>query len=80
MKKKGKIIHYTKSRLFVIKLDHIVSPGSYLLDASRKKIAVVIDLIGPISEPYCIAKPLVKKPESLVGKEVYSRLEKKRKE
>jgi len=78
LKKVGRISHITRSGLFVIELEEKISPLTYLLDSSKRKIAIAVDLIGPITKPFCIAKPLVRKPESLIGSEVYVKLERRR--
>ena len=71
MKKAGKIIHYTKYKVFVIEAVGKVIPNTYLVDNTGKKIGTVIDVIGPISKPFLVVKPLVNNPEKYVGKEVY---------
>ncbi|RLG60936.1 H/ACA RNA-protein complex protein Gar1 [Candidatus Geothermarchaeota archaeon] len=78
MRKVGKILKLTKGKLFVIKLNRKISVGSYLYDSSKKRIGAVIDLIGPVNSPYCISKPLVEKPEKLIGINVYVKLERRR--
>lgn len=71
MKKAGKIIHYTKYRVFVIEALGKVIPNTYIVDNTGRKIGVVIDVIGPITKPYLVVKPLVDNPHKFVGREVY---------
>ncbi len=71
MKEAGIIIHLTKSNLYVIKASDKVLPGTDLYDARGRKIAVCIDLIGPINKPYIVAKPLINQPNKYVGSYIY---------
>lgn len=74
----GRILHYTKSRLYVAEAGFKVLPSTLLYDDAGKKVAVVVDLIGPISQPFVTAKPLVESPEKLVGKVLYLRKQRRR--
>ncbi|HEW93473.1 H/ACA RNA-protein complex protein Gar1 [Candidatus Geothermarchaeota archaeon] len=78
MKKAGKILHYTKYKVFVIEADSKVIPNTYLIDDRGRKIGLVVDVIGPVSKPYLVVKPLIKDPEKYVGKEVYYTREKRK--
>ena len=71
MREAGKIIHYTKNRVFVIEATQKVTLDTYLVDASNRIVAKIIDVIGPINKPYLVAKPLVERPEKYVGAIVY---------
>ncbi len=71
MKKAGKIVHYTKYKVFVIEAEEKILPEDKLVDAKGRVIGEVIDVIGPINKPYLVVKPLVNKPEKLIGAEVY---------
>lgn len=71
MKELGKIIHFTKSKLFVIETKERILPGTELFDSKGRKIAISIDLIGPINRPYIVAKPIVNQPNKYVGSYIY---------
>ncbi|PCN50569.1 hypothetical protein B6U99_03800 [Candidatus Geothermarchaeota archaeon ex4572_27] len=71
MKEAGMVLHLTKSGLYVIEAKEKLLPNTDLYDASGRKVAVTVDLIGPINHPYIIAKPLVEKPERYVGGPLY---------
>ena len=78
MKKAGKIIHYTKYKVFVVEADKKVILNTYIVDDKGRRIGIVTDVIGPISKPYLVVKPLVENPEKYIGKEVYYIRERRR--
>jgi len=78
MKKAGKIIHYTKYRVFVVEAEEKIIPNTYVVDDRGKKIGVIIDVIGPINKPYLVVKPLIEKPEKYIGKEIYYLLKRRK--
>ena len=71
MKNIGRIIHYTKYKVFVAEAKKAVNLNISIYDDRKKKIGVVTDVIGPINKPYLVIKPLVDKPEKYVGKSIY---------
>lgn len=71
MKELGKIIHYTKSKVYVIKANEKITLDTYILNSSGRVIAKVIDIIGPVSNPFVVAKPLIDNPDKYVGATVY---------
>lgn len=71
MKNIGKIIHYTKYRVFVAESGRAVPLNTPIYDEKKKKIGIVTDVIGPINKPYLVIKPVVDKPEKYVGKNIY---------
>jgi len=71
MKKAGRILHYTKYKVFVVESSGKIIPNTYLIDDKGRKIGIVIDVIGPITKPYLVVKPLVNNPDKYIGKEVY---------
>lgn len=79
MKEVGKILHFTKSRFYVIPSKFKVLPQTSLYNSSGREVAVAIDLIGPIDKPFIIAKPKLKSPEKIVNATLYVRMEKRKK-
>lgn len=71
MKNIGRIIHYTKYRVFVAESRRAISLNTPIYDDRKRKIGIVTDVIGPINKPYLVIKPLVDKPEKYVGKDIY---------
>lgn len=71
MKPIGKIIHYTKYRLFVAEAREVVNLNTPIYTDRKIRIGIVVDVIGPINKPYLVIRPLVDKPEKYVGKEIY---------
>jgi len=71
LKEVGRIIHYTKNKVFVIEAREKLVPDTVLLDSRGGKLGKVIDVIGPINRPYLVVKPSLKNPEKYVGAYVY---------
>lgn len=71
MKELGVIKHYTKTRLFIVEAKEKLPLNTVIVDSRGKPYGEIIDVIGPITNPYLIVKPLVEKPEKYVGSPVY---------
>lgn len=71
MKEIGRILHYTKSKVFVIEANEKVPLRTEVFDDREEKVGVVVDVIGPINKPYLVAVPLIKEPHKYIGKIVY---------
>ncbi|MBS7655334.1 hypothetical protein KEJ50_02390 [Candidatus Bathyarchaeota archaeon] len=74
MKRLGKILHASKSRSLIVKLEKPNPPklGSKIFDEKLKEIGVVTDVFGPSTSPYISIKPLSSKIENYIGKVVYA--------
>ena len=68
----GTILHKASSGRLIIKAKTELSPGKVLLDSTGKKIAKIIELLGPVSSPYASAIPLTEEAPRSTGKSVYS--------
>ena len=73
MRRLGKVIHFSKTRTLIVKLDppKFVRPGTKTCDSKLKNVGIVTDILGPVSGPYASIRPAVAKPESVVGRMVY---------
>ena len=69
----GEVMHQAKSGRMIIKLRDKVRVGDVLLDAKGKKVAKVMELIGPVDSPYASAIPLTDRVKRYVGSKVYLR-------
>ncbi len=57
----GSVLHITKSKYIVVKLvkaDDLPPLGAEVVDANNEVIGRLIDIIGPVTQPYAIVKPL----------------------
>lgn len=63
----------------VVETDTKVLPPIPLYDSSGRKIAKVVDVIGPVNHPYLVCKALTASPEQLVGAKVFVEKEVRRK-
>jgi len=74
LRRLGKVLHLSKSRTLIVKLDppKFVRPGTKACDSKLKNVGVVTDILGPVSGPYASVRPMIAKPESVVGRIVYA--------
>jgi len=69
----GEVLHIAKSGRIIVKLSQKVNPGDILVNTKGKKLAKVVELIGPVKSPYASAMPLIDKAKKYVGTKVYRR-------
>jgi len=73
LKRLGKILHLSKSRSLILKLESDAIPklGSQVWDSKLKQVGVVYDIFGPTSAPYIAVRPTIPEPSTCVGKILY---------
>ena len=71
MQKIGTALHIAKSGRLIIKADHDVRAGQFIVDQTGHKIAKVAETIGPVKSPYLSAIPISDRVKRAVSKEVY---------
>jgi len=55
----GPITHITKSGLIITRIEdykNIPPIGSFVFDANGEKIGILVDIIGPITNPYAVVR------------------------
>jgi len=67
----GEIVHIAKSGRVIVKLNQKVNSGEILLDSKGRKVARVVELIGPVKAPYASAVPMTDRIKKYVGGKVY---------
>ncbi len=67
----GEVLHIAKSGRVIVKLSQKVNPGDIFVDAKGKKVARVVELIGPAKAPYASAVLLTDRAKKYVGTKVY---------
>ncbi len=67
----GEILHQAKSGRIIIKLIKDIKVGDILTDSKGKKIAKVVEIIGPVNTPYASAIPLTDRIKKYIGTKVY---------
>ncbi len=74
MREAGEILHIAKSGRIIVKLNQKVKvgPGEVLVDAKGRKVARVVELIGPVRSPYASAAPLTDRVSKYVGSKIYT--------
>jgi rRNA processing protein Gar1 len=74
LRRLGKVLHLSKSRALIVKLDppKFVKPGTKACDSRLRNVGFTMDIVGPVSGPYITIRPTVAKPESIVGRMLYT--------
>jgi len=67
----GEILHIAKSGRVIVKLSQKVNSGDILVDSKGKKLARVVELIGPVKAPYASAMPMTDRINKYVGTKIY---------
>lgn len=66
----------TPSKNVIVKTEKAPKIGSEVIDENLKVVGKVFDIIGPVSAPYAVVKPIVNDPVKLLNKPVYLLLSK----
>lgn len=74
MRRLGKILHLSKSRNLIGRLDKEIplKLGIQIVDSKLKVIGTVQDVFGPVDAPYISIRPTVAEPEKYAGRIAYS--------
>jgi len=73
----GKVMSVTPSQNLVVRTGKAPKIGAAVVDENLKVIGKVFDVIGPVSSPYAIIRPIVKQPEQLSNRQLYLLLSKR---
>ena len=77
MQRLGRVLNVTPSQNIVVKTENTPKIGSAVIDENLKVVGKVFDIIGPVSSPYAVVKPVIREPEKLSDKQLYLLLSKK---
>ena len=72
MQEIGEILHLARSGRVIVRLVEKVEEGQILCNERGVKIAKVIELIGPVENPYASASPLTNSIKKFTGKRVFA--------
>jgi RNA-binding protein len=67
----GRVLNVTPSRSLVVRTEQTPRIGLEVIDENLKVVGKVFDVIGPVSSPYAVVKPVIKDPEKLIRKQLY---------
>ena len=73
----GRVLNVTPSQNIVVKTDKTPQIGAAVVDENLKVVGKIFDIIGPVSSPYAVVRPVIKEPEKLTNKQLYLLLSKK---
>ncbi|AEH23880.1 Gar1/Naf1 family protein [Pyrococcus yayanosii] len=79
MKRLGKVSHYAKQGLLIVRTNWVPTLNEPVVDKNLKPVGIVKDVFGPVKAPYVAVKPKVKDPERYVGEVLYIDDRRKRK-
>jgi RNA-binding protein len=72
MMKLGVASHLTRRKRIIVKVQKIPKLNTKVYDEKGNEIGEVIDVLGPVREPYVAVKPIKNENlEELVGKELF---------
>ena len=80
MRRLGKILHVSKRGSLILRTDKTppIGPHALVLDKEANKIGTILDVFGPVKNPYVSIRPYEDvDPQKLVGQLVYLRKLKK---
>ncbi len=74
MKRLGKVLHISNRGSIIVRVDKTPPLGnkSIVLDKQAQEIGTIVDIFGPVSNPYIAIRPRRDfNPEKLVGQMLY---------
>ena len=64
-------MHLANSGRVIVKLSKSLNAGQVLLDKKNTKIAKVVEIIGPVADPFASATPLTNNIQKYSGEKVF---------
>lgn len=72
MQEAGTVIHLARSGRLILRSNiSTIREGSILVDDNGKKSCKVLEIIGPVSNPFISGQPLTDRIERLKGKKLF---------
>jgi len=72
----GRITNVSPSGNAIVKAENPPKIGSEVVDENLNVVGKVFDIIGPVSAPYAVIKPISREPIKIMNKPVYLLLSK----
>jgi RNA-binding protein len=66
------VLHVSSSRNLVLKAETLPKINSKVVDRNLEFVGKVFDVFGPVSSPYAAVRPVVSKPQRLIGNTLYT--------
>ncbi len=67
----GFVLHQAKSGRLILKASIKLEPNVILVDSKGRKVAKVVEMIGPVNSPYVSTIPLTDRVKKLIGSKLY---------
>ncbi len=71
MQDAGELTHMARSGRVIVRLARALPEGQILCDERSRKVAKVMEIIGPVSRPYASAVPLTNSIEKHIGRRLF---------
>jgi len=71
LRRLGRVIHVTPSKMAVVKAEKLPKIGDKVVNEKKNPVGTVFDIIGPTSSPYVEVKPDLEDPQKLVDHLLY---------
>lgn len=78
MQEIGEILHLAGSGRVIIQLKDKLAEGQILCDEKGTKVAKVVEIIGPVKEPFASAIPLTNNIKRYIGRSIFATSVRKR--
>ena len=71
MDKLGIVLHISGSRKIILRTKIKVKTGINVLNEELNSVGRIIDIFGPIRNPYVSIEPIIDAPQRYIGRAVY---------
>ncbi len=71
MQRLGRVVNITSSQNIVIKTEKTPGIGTNVVDETLQNVGKVFDIIGPVTSPYAVVRPVIKEPAKLANQLLY---------
>jgi rRNA processing protein Gar1 len=71
LKRLGKVLHLSSNKNLILKTRLNLKPQTTVLDSQLTPVGKILDVFGPVVDPYASIKPSVKNPKKYVGRVLY---------
>jgi rRNA processing protein Gar1 len=65
------VLHLSSNKNLILKTRFNLKPQTTVLDSQLTPVGKILDVFGPVVDPYASIKPSVKNPKKYVGRVLY---------
>jgi rRNA processing protein Gar1 len=71
MNRLGVVLHLSGSKKLILQTKTKIKTGVQVFDEGLKPVGIILDVFGPVENPYISIKPSIEQPEQYVGRPLY---------